>query len=222
MSCNNGNEKYKIQQLEDKLEEQSNQIQEIQEQSLLDKLERQENDDLKSTSFEILNVSKYNPDRLQYQGKVIYEKSWQDFNGENIVLFTTNKEELFVYHYAVKNKNVRQLRKVYDFEKNCDADLLIKFIERSIVISDLDQDNYGEITFAYKKGCRSDVSPLTLKLLTLENGEKYIIRGSTLIDFGGGAPYGGEKNIDPSFYNAPKSFLRSANIIWRAIVKERF
>jgi hypothetical protein len=85
---------------------------------------------------------------------------------------------------------------------------------------DLDNDNYGEITFAYIKTCTSDVSPMTLKLLTLENGEKYIIRGSTRIDWGDGDVSGGEKNIDPSFKNGPSVFLSNANKIWKMLLKE--
>ena len=42
ISCNNENENSKIQQLEEKLEEQSNQIQEQKEQTLRDQLERKE------------------------------------------------------------------------------------------------------------------------------------------------------------------------------------
>ena len=178
--------------------------------------------EIKSTSFKPLQVSKYNPERLQYQGEIISTKIWQDINGENIVLFTASKEELFVYHYAIKNENIKLIRKVYDFEKNCEFDLSIGFIDKSIEVTDLDQNNYGEITFAYKKSCRSDMSPMILKLLTLENGEKYIIRGTTIIEVDYGSSYGGEKNIDPSFYNAPKLFLTNANRIWGEIVKESF
>jgi hypothetical protein len=35
------------------------------------------------------------------------------------------------------------------------------------------------VTFAYTLACRSDVSPVTFKLLMLENGRKYIVRGES-------------------------------------------
>ena len=57
------------------------------------------------------------------------------------------------------------MAKVYDFEKNCDYDLTLEFIENSIEVTNLDNNNFGEITFAYKKACISDVSPKDLKLL---------------------------------------------------------
>ena len=168
-----------------------------------------------ASSFKVLDVSKYNPEKLPHQGQISFKRIWHDLNGENIVLFTLKNYELFVYHYVIKNDIVRQLRKVYDIEADCEYDLSLYFIDSSIVISDLDQDNYGEITFAYRKACRSDVSSSTMKLLTLENGEKYIIRGTTKISLPGYSEEG-QKNIDPSFYNAPHPFLTNANRIWQA------
>ena len=166
-----------------------------------------------ASSFKVLDVSKYNPEKLPHQGQISFKRIWHDLNGENIVLFTLKNYELFVYHYVIKNDIVRQLRKVYDIEADCEYDLSLYFIDSSIVISDLDQDNYGEITFAYRKACRSDVSSSTMKLITLENGEKYIIRGTTKIP---GYSEESQKKIDPSFYNAPHPFLTNANRIWQA------
>ena len=172
-----------------------------------------------ASSFKVLDVSKYNPEKLPHQGQISFKRIWHDLNGENIVLFTLKNYELFVYHYVIKNDIVRQLRKVYDIEADCEYDLSLHFIGSSIVISDLDQDNYGEITFVYRKACRSDVSSSTMKLLTLENGEKYIIRGTTKICLPG-ISEGGQKKIDPSFYNAPHPFLTNANRIWQANILE--
>ena len=90
-------------------------------------------------------------------------------------MFTLKEEELFVYHYSITSDNVTLLRKVYDFEKDCgDYDLFLEFIDHSIQVTDLDNNHIGEITFAYKKACISDVSPLGLKLMILENGNKFI------------------------------------------------
>ena len=80
-------------------------------------------------------------------------------------------------------------------------------------------NNVREITFAYRKACRSDVSSSTMKLLTLENGEKYIIRGTTKICLPGYSEES-QKKIDPSFYNAPHPFLTNANRIWQANILE--
>ena len=170
--------------------------------------------------FHILDKSSYDLSKLDYDGKIVKKRIWQDSNGENIALFTRSEEELFVYHYSINANHVKLLRRVYDFEKDCDDyDLFLAFIENSIKVSDLDNNNFGEITFAYKKACVSDVSPLELKLIMLENGNKFIIRGTTVIDTGN-VKIGGDKNIDASFENAPDSFLLHANKIWDSIKKQ--
>ena len=171
------------------------------------------------TKFNILDKPTYDLSKLDYDGKIVNKKKWQDSNGENIVLFTQNENELFVYHYAINADNVKLMRKVNDFEKACEYDLVLNFIENSIKVTDIDNNNFGEVTFAYKKACISDVSPKNLKLLMLENGNKYIIRGSTSIDMPG-YKIDGSKKVDSSFNGAPANFLSHANEIWSKISKE--
>ena len=155
---------------------------------------------------------------MNHEGKIGNKRFWQDSNGENIVLFTQKDNELFVYHYAINGEHVKLLRKVYDFEKACDYDLFLEFIGNSIKVTDLDNNNFGELTFAYKKACISDVSPLGLKLLMLENGNKFIIRGTTSIVEPGGR-VDDTKNVDASFKDAPDRFLSHANKIWESVSK---
>ncbi len=168
--------------------------------------------------FKILNTSVYDATKLNYDGDIVFKHIWQDQNGENIVLFTKQERKLYAYHYAIDSEP-KLLRKVYDYEEDCEFDLFLEFIEKSFTVTDLNNDNLGEVTFAYKKGCISDVSPLDLKLLILENGNKYIIRGSTQIIMGEES-YGGNKEIDPSFDKAPDHFLSHANTVWQNIVKQ--
>ncbi len=169
-------------------------------------------------TFNILNKPNYDLSKLNYDGKILNKRIWQDANGENITLFTRKGDELFVYHYTVNSDNVKLLGKVYEYEKECDYDLTLEFIEKSINVTDLDNNNIGEITFAYNKACISDVSPLGLKLFMLENGNKYIIRGTTSIDKPG-IKIDGTKNVDRSFNNAPDGFLSHANKIWGSVNK---
>ena len=173
----------------------------------------------KTTKFKALDKPTYDLSKLKHDGEIIIQKVWEDYNGENIVLFTKSKEELFVYHYSIIGDNAKLLRRVYDFEKDCEYDLFIDFIKNSIGVTDLDKNNLGEITFAYQKACISDVSPKELKLLMLENGNKYIIRGTTSIDKPG-IKVDGSKKIDASFNNAHASFLSHANKVWDKIEKE--
>jgi hypothetical protein len=61
------------------------------------------------------------------------------------------------------------------------------------------------------------MSPNTLKLLALEGGDKYILRGDTQIKDPTGA-YGGTYKVDPSFKKGPKEFLEHAKTLWKKIL----
>lgn len=172
-----------------------------------------------SNKFNILDKPNYDLSKLNHEGKIVHEKFWQDSNGENIALFTKkDREELFVYHYAINSGDVKLLMKVHDSEKDCDYDLTLEFIENATKVTDLDNNNFGEITFSYKKACISDISPMDLELIMLENGNKFTIKGTTSIDKPG-IKVDGTKNIDASFENAPDDFLSHANKIWESISK---
>ena len=86
-----------------------------------------------------------------------------------------------------------------------------------IVSIHLDADGVAELTFAYRTTCTSDVSPLTLKLLMLEQGAKYILRGSTRVDVGGGERMGGERQPDAALKKVP-DFRAHAEEVWGKIV----
>ncbi len=174
----------------------------------------------KETPFSVKTTSSFDIAKLEKEGTILYSKIWEDTNGENIAMFTqVPDKQLFVYHYAIKDNAPKLLRKVTDFIKDCEFDYGFEFIQSSIAVTDLDKNNLGEVTFAYKITCTSDVSPWDMKLLTLENGNKYIIRGTTALSFEN-ETYGGDKTIGESFVNGPKSFLENANKIWDASIKE--
>ncbi len=165
------------------------------------------------------------PEAAAYEGELQVMRQWKDRTGMNYLLFGKERQHQFEnfyteilrgYHYRCGEDGDCQLvRKIQDFVKNCDLDLDLLIIDQSIYISDLDNDQIAEISFLYKLGCRSDVSPIKLKLLMLEDGEKYAIRGTTFV-----MNLGGEKNIDPSFYSAPESFLNFATKRWDLYVVE--
>lgn len=167
-------------------------------------------------------------------------RTWTDANGENIVLASLAKtvrphdpdgydvdflsKHLYVEHLVRKTADeaYTRIRKIEDFEKDCQADNMLAFNEESLQITDLDKDNYKEISFVYTLGCRSDVSPDPMKLMLLENGEKYAIRGNTRsehilrYELGEDAvlPESKDKKFDASFDKAPPTFKKFANDLW--------
>lgn len=98
-----------------------------------------------TTKFKVLDKPNYDLSKLKHDGEIIVQKIWEDSRGKNIVLFTKGKEELFVYHYSIIGDNAKLRRRIYDFEKDCEYDLFIDFIEHSIGVTDLDRNNLGEL-----------------------------------------------------------------------------
>jgi len=155
------------------------------------------------------------PKGVKFDGTFTSGLRWTDKNGDNYVIFSNvtkqtddevNSVYLYATHYVVNDGKAKNLRVMKDLSEKCDADNVTEFRPNSFSVTDLDNDDVGEVTFAYTVGCVSDVSPLTLKLLVLEGGEKYIIRGETLVELDG-EKVGGKKEIDAAFKKAPKPFL---------------
>lgn len=151
---------------------------------------------------------------------------FEDKNGKNYLVATTlqNRSDewvtkaILVQHYIEKsNKELVLLRQITDREEHCEFDNDLQFLTESLRITDLDKNKYAEITFLYKLGCRSDVSPIGLKLMVIENGNKAAIRGNTIPR---GFNYPKEKVADGSFKKLPKLIQDQANKLWDKFAPE--
>ncbi len=197
--------------------------------------EKKESEVEKTPDYTINNfvLKSYSPEmaaQVDYKGKVLKGKAWQDANGKNFVIFTEefDKEKadkngikdifLYAYHFADKGTGYKQLRMIKDWEKECDLINHAEFRFKTLNITDLDMDNKAEITFIYRLGCNMDPTPVPMKLMMLEDGDKYAIRGKTSIKR---MNIEGEMNVDASFNDAPMQFLKFAKDIWE-LDKEYF
>lgn len=180
--------------------------------------------EVKPLPFDAAQVS-----RLKPPGKVVGGLRWSDRNGENLLVFSRAESsrkrgdetewsaQLHARHYA----GGKLLREVKDLVERCEFDLTLAIVPGSQGATDLDGDGIGEATFAYKLGCRSDVSPLTLKLLVLEGGDKHILRGETRVGVGNGERVGGSYKVDPASFRRAPLLLAHAKKVWQAIVDEK-
>lgn len=166
---------------------------------------------------------------LDYKGTIVHGEAWEDVNGKNFVIFTQTIEEtfyeegpgdksvyLYAYHFADKGDGYQKMVRIRDWEENCGLVQHAGFRLHTLNITDIDNDGVAEITFVYRLGCNSDPTPVTMKLMMLENGVKYAIRGTTLVELGSEMTYGGEMTVDPAFNNAPNGFLDFAKKIWES------
>ncbi|MBN2891710.1 MAG: hypothetical protein JXL97_07575 [Bacteroidales bacterium] len=164
------------------------------------------------------------------KGALQYGYKWKDKAGYNLLIFTRatafkqwedadydgmgdNFVYLKVYHFSGTEESYSLVRLVQDGETEGCGDppfaIDCDFYDKSISITDLDKDGYAEATFMYYILCASEITPVPTKLIMIENGEKYAIRGdSYLMEI----KMGGEKDID--FGNAPDQLLDFASQTW--------
>jgi len=173
---------------------------------------------------------------LTHEGKVVRAYEWSDANGKNAVVFSALDKEgydeemdqpgksryLFVTHQVEQNGGWRQLRLVRDKEEGCSFDLTADFDWAALSLTDLDADGLGELTFAYELTCRSDVSPSDLKLLLLESGDKYIIRGTTTFPEMGSEEGFGRRELDAATKKAAEAFRKHMLAAWELVVEDGF
>lgn len=125
-------------------------------------------------------------------------------------------QDLLVVHTATG----KELWRAKDFVKDCEFDLALELVEGSIEVTDLDGDGEAEVSFLYKTACRSDVSPMSEKLLMYEGATKYALRGDSKERTGETEYMGGEFKVDPAFQKAPVSFLDFAKAKWKRLVTD--
>lgn len=116
----------------------------------------------------------------------------------------------------------RQLKASVD---KCDFDTELKIHTGDWSIADLNKDDLAEVTFAWSVGCRSDVSPITHKVLLISDkdgtSEKYVLRGETAIKIGD-INEGGKFKADKAFESVPKEFLTHAKMVWKKTATESY
>lgn len=158
------------------------------------------------------------PTGLSYPGEAKHGLHWKDKLGESWLILseqrTTSMVEdgeasntlLYAHLYRASAQGGWTLvRKVQDAEKGCvEGDNVAGFIEQAATVSDEDGDQVGEAMFMYKLGCRSDVSPVPLKLILLIDDEKYALRGNTLVSYDGVREGGNPPQFDPAFSALPE------------------
>lgn len=155
--------------------------------------------------------------------------TFTDNAGEHVVKFELTAPKTRKVVDADMEERARQLTVVHtlkgkevwrakDFVEQCPFDLTLEFIDGSIEVTDLDADGEAEVSFLYQLACRSDVSPLTAKLLMYEGAAKYALRGTSRIRASETEFMGGDFTADPAFDKAPAQFRPFAEAKWKRLI----
>lgn len=145
-----------------------------------------------STSAQTINLTLIKicnsqiPDNIKLPPNVANSYKWKDALGDNYLILTNQKKDTSIenrifgskwktgyieaYHFLANGSNKRLVKYIKDNIVPCDGSYVNEFIENSIMITDLNKDDIGEITFQYKYACRSDPTPAEKTLIYMENG----------------------------------------------------
>jgi hypothetical protein len=157
--------------------------------------------------------------RLGLPGYLVGHVAWRDKHGTSAVFLTREVPkgagaELFATH--MNREGDGSWTKVRDFRElvsNCnDWRLTLEAKTGAWSVTDVDADGLGEATFAWSAGCRTDWSPVTHKVLVVESGEKYVLRGQT-----GAATF----EADAAFDKVPSVFREHATKVWGLTATEK-
>lgn len=182
-----------------------------------------------SKSVKPLDLHGKLPADAKAPGKFITALAWNDKYGRNALVIGKARSkhgdqvtERLVADYMVwEGDSWTSQRKFREVVAKCEFDITLVPQTGKWSITDLDSNGVAEVTFAYHTGCRSDVSPITHKVLIFTSDgkggtAKYALRGYTLID-----KVGGTFKVDSAFKSAPSAFLAHAKKAWKLTVNER-
>lgn len=152
----------------------------------------------------------------------VFESRYRDVAGDHLVRFEVKRSvkksgddwQRSLTLDVTDRVGKKLIWKARDFVEKCAFDATLTVDRDSVQITDLDGDGVKELSFLYSLGCRSDVSPLTMKLLMYEGSTKYALRGTSRERVSETDSVGGEYEIDPSFTSAPPAFLELAKHTW--------
>ena len=180
--------------------------------------------------FIVTKLSKANiPAAVKYKGKFAGAIQWKDKEGSNLLLRTetgifqsktdstggTKTAELYAWHYLVGNDSTVLQWKLVDFERACELDLVTNFLEKDILVTDLDKNGIAETWLVYQTACRGDVSPANMKIIMHEGTKKYAMKGTRKMKINSTETFGGEYIFDNTFLKGNMAFRTYAQQLWK-------
>ncbi|KVV57411.1 hypothetical protein WK90_00645 [Burkholderia cepacia] len=106
---------------------------------------------------------------------------------------------------------------VRDYVKACPVDVILDVVPASIEMRDLLGNGRKQFLFAYRIGCRGDVSADQVKYFLIDQGTKYVLRGEETVTVNGKFMDGGAAPVPNADLKARPAFLRYMTKRWHAI-----
>ncbi len=184
-----------------------------------------------TTTVKLVDLKGTPPENFKVKGALVHLMGWTDKGGMNVFAIsryqTASKSgvsQMMLGRIANRGGDASwtDTRVFKEQVSSCQFDITLEPQVGDWVIKDVDGDGFAEVTFAYHAGCRSDVSPVTHKVLVASGQKKYALRGNTSVAADGKTyDAGGDFKADPSFAKAPKGLQAHAEKVWKQTVREK-
>ena len=126
--------------------------------------------------------------------------------------------EIFAYLFRKDAGGAaRRVWRVYDFEKDCEFFIKADFDESRVEITDLDRDGVSEIWLPYSLNCSNDPTPVKMKIIMYEGGQKHAMRGLSRDPNLPLDESRGVGTMDAAFRSGPAAFRDHAQKLWKTI-----
>ena len=170
------------------------------------------------------------PEAIKPQGTLKWGIAFTDFTRDNYVIATVSQTPgkaaqgqptktglIKVEHWILDGDFETTWKRHGEFKElvsDCPDDLVLQVKRGDWSLTHLSGGSYAEVTFAWSAGCRSDVSPVTHKVLLIHDGKKHVLRGTTREWPSRTDAVGGEFTAGGEFKGAPPAYLKHATMVW--------
>lgn len=145
------------------------------------------------------------------------EYAWTDALGAHAVTFARTESGDDVQLKVSATLDGRPDWTVRDYVKACPVDVILDVVPASIEMTDLLGNGRKQFLFAYKIGCRGDVSADQVKYFLIDQGTKYVLRGEETVTVKGRFIDGGAAPAPSADLKTQPVFLHYMTKHWRAI-----
>lgn len=168
-----------------------------------------------------------------YAGTLLKQVAFKDIDGEGVLLLSRSENTLPAEGDGDPVEQITLRAELYrradaaaawnsrwsvDDPVQCEGlDLDAGYFLDQVTATDLDNDGRAELTLASHSFCGGGVDPQQLRIGLRQGEQYYEVRGESLVEVEGDAPFGGERQDDPALASAAPPLRAHVDKVWEAI-----
>lgn len=169
------------------------------------------------------------PSEVSFNGELVQALTWQDNNGENIVVLSetekamsTTRPEKGYYEASLDARHFVKIEEhwhgkwtLHDQVNECNLLINSNFVDGAFEVTDKNNNGVGEVWMVYNMGCHRDKQPSYMKVVMYEGETRYSMRG---LPKGGSSKdeiAASDYTLDANFKQGPAAFKDYALELWK-------